>query len=268
MNLWISNFSKPTVFTKNATKSSFDYLMKNQWDVNKEFLPLFNFTNCPTSQVPDRFQLKCHAIILDYDDGDVTFDSFVDQKHQFYYWIYTTSTNSKAKSKFRVVIPLSKWWDAESITTFVKYKFSQGADQSQTAQNRRFYAMSKFDKDGSPTRHGIHKGEYIDRLEDIKATVEFYNFLSIEDNFTHTHSGFCDCSKFDNVIKYLETSFPNVRGNGGASRNGLFSSICACVKYNDEETLNKVIEKAKSEYWTDKEIDQIIDKAEVLASEK
>lgn len=68
-----------------------------------------------------------------------------------------------------------------------------------------------------------------------------------------------DCSSKDFILDYLNTPFLNNRGNGGASRTGLFKSIKYCQQHFDDKTLKKVIDKAKSENWTDEEIKQILD---------
>lgn len=65
------------------------------------------------------------------------------------------------------------------------------------------------------------------------------------------------CASFEAVKYYLNKSFPKLKGNGDSS-SSLFKAIRCCMKYNDGTTLDKVIAKAKSERWTDKEIDHIL----------
>lgn len=65
------------------------------------------------------------------------------------------------------------------------------------------------------------------------------------------------CASFDKVKYYLNKSFPKLKGNGDSSIS-LFKAIRCCMQYNDGTTLDKVIAKAKSERWTDKEIDHIL----------
>lgn len=68
------------------------------------------------------------------------------------------------------------------------------------------------------------------------------------------------CKTYTTVKRYLDTSFPRIRGNGNSS-TWLFAAICTCLKYKDNVSLNEVIEKAKSEKWTDKELSRTIESA-------
>lgn len=68
------------------------------------------------------------------------------------------------------------------------------------------------------------------------------------------------CQTFDNVSKYLNTPFPKIRGNG-CSSTLLFGSVCACVKFNDQETLDYVLQKARCEHWTERELNRIVNEA-------
>lgn len=62
-----------------------------------------------------------------------------------------------------------------------------------------------------------------------------------------------DCSSWNTVKRYLDTPFPHMTGNGNSSA-WLYAALQTCKQYNDEKTLQMVIDKAKSENWTDKEI--------------
>ena len=66
------------------------------------------------------------------------------------------------------------------------------------------------------------------------------------------HEG-CDCSKFESVKYYLETPFPLMSGNGDSSIS-LFRAIKVCQKYKDDRTLNEVLNKARREGWSEREI--------------
>jgi len=66
------------------------------------------------------------------------------------------------------------------------------------------------------------------------------------------------CLDFVCVSSYINTPFPNITGNGGASSKGLFASVCACLKYNDTATLEKVLNKARSEHWSEDELNRVI----------
>ena len=57
----------------------------------------------------------------------------------------------------------------------------------------------------------------------------------------------------DKVKYYLNTPFPLQHGNGN-SNSSLFTAMSTCFYLGDQQTLDAVIAKAKSEGWTDKEI--------------
>ena len=65
------------------------------------------------------------------------------------------------------------------------------------------------------------------------------------------------CQNYDVIRHYLETSYPKLNGNGDSSIS-LFKAIRCCIKYNDKETLKKVINKAVLEHWTTKELERMI----------
>lgn len=74
----------------------------------------------------------------------------------------------------------------------------------------------------------------------------------------NNHDGMC--KTYTTVKRYLDTPFPRVRGNGNSS-TWLFAAVCTCLKYKDNVSLNEVIEKAKREKWTDKELSRTIESA-------
>lgn len=62
-----------------------------------------------------------------------------------------------------------------------------------------------------------------------------------------------DCSKWNVVKRYLETPFPHMTGNGNSS-SWLYAALQTCKQYGDNKTMETVISKAKSEGWTEHEI--------------
>ncbi len=63
------------------------------------------------------------------------------------------------------------------------------------------------------------------------------------------------CEKLDYVREYLETPFLKMSGNG-KSDSLLYASIKACQKYKDNETLDRVLNKARSERWSERELNR------------
>lgn len=68
------------------------------------------------------------------------------------------------------------------------------------------------------------------------------------------------CRTYEPVKHYLETSYPKLNGNGDSSIS-LFKAILCCIKYNDEDTLQAVLNKARFEHWSEKELEQKINSA-------
>ena len=66
------------------------------------------------------------------------------------------------------------------------------------------------------------------------------------------------CQNYDVIRHYLNTSYPKLVGNGDSS-SSLFKAIRCCIKYNDNDTLKKLINKALSERWSKKEIQRMIE---------
>ena len=62
------------------------------------------------------------------------------------------------------------------------------------------------------------------------------------------------------VQYYLNNYFFKKTGNGN-SNNSFWTAICVCVKANDEDTLQVVCDKARSEHWSEKEIQKKISDA-------
>lgn len=63
-----------------------------------------------------------------------------------------------------------------------------------------------------------------------------------------------DCSQWDVVKRYLDTPFPKQTGNG-CSSSWLYAALQTTKKYGDDVTQQTIIDKAKREGWTDREIE-------------
>lgn len=66
------------------------------------------------------------------------------------------------------------------------------------------------------------------------------------------------CLGYDVISHYLNTSYPKLKGNGDSSIS-LFKALRCCIKYNDNQTMRAVINKARQEHWTCKELERMIE---------
>lgn len=67
------------------------------------------------------------------------------------------------------------------------------------------------------------------------------------------------CESWNVIQRYITTPFPKMNGNVNSSK-WLYAAIKTCQRYNDADTLKKVIDKAKSERWSDKELERMLNK--------
>ena len=93
----------------------------------------------------------------------------------------------------------------------------------------------------------VRERERLRLLKIFRESQRNYEVYCAENKFS--------CEKIDYVREYLETPFLKMRGNG-KSDSLLYASIKACQKYKDNETLDKVLAKARSEKWSEKELNR------------
>lgn len=77
-------------------------------------------------------------------------------------------------------------------------------------------------------------------------------------NYNRNNDG--KCLNYDVIKHYLETPYPKKTGNGDSSLS-LFKAVLCCLKYNDRTTLSLLLNKAKNEHWSDKELEHTIESA-------
>ena len=100
--------------------------------------------------------------------------------------------------------------------------------------------------------------EWIAAWRASKATAERTASLAVRIPSEMTGAG--KACGFLAVTRYLSNVY-RPKGNGGASQNGLLSAISVCKRYRDEETLDKVLEKARTEGWTERELNHKLEDA-------
>lgn len=65
------------------------------------------------------------------------------------------------------------------------------------------------------------------------------------------------CLGYDVIQHYLNTNYPKLKGNGDSSIS-LFKALRCCIKYNDNQTMATIINKAVKEHWNYKELERMI----------
>lgn len=68
------------------------------------------------------------------------------------------------------------------------------------------------------------------------------------------------CINYDVIKHYLNTPYLKMTGNGDSSIS-LFKAILCCIKYNDNDTLQAVLTKARNEHWSETELNHKIEDA-------
>ena len=68
------------------------------------------------------------------------------------------------------------------------------------------------------------------------------------------------CINYDVIKHYLNTPYLKMTGNGDSSIS-LFKAILCCLKYNDNDTLQIVLRKARNEHWSETELNHKIEDA-------
>lgn len=100
--------------------------------------------------------------------------------------------------------------------------------------------------------------EWITAWRASKATAERTSSIAVRIPAEMTGEG--KACGFSAVMRYLSTAY-SMKGNGGASQNGLLSAISVCKRYGDGATLEKVLEKARAEGWTERELNHKLEDA-------
>ena len=110
-------------FSKTNTKYSIDpvqFVSNPLTNIPKEELPLVNFWKASSTIRGSQYLLSLHSLFLDY-DGNLSIEQFQRRYWKFEHYIYTTSSHTKEKNKFRVIIPLSQPISASNYNSNVRF---------------------------------------------------------------------------------------------------------------------------------------------------
>lgn len=93
-------------------------MLQNPIIGDKDKLPLWRFcTQKPDAHGRTNDQLATiHALLIEYDAGEVTIDQFVEKYKEYAFALYTSPSHAPWKHKFRVILPLDQDYQFELWT--------------------------------------------------------------------------------------------------------------------------------------------------------
>lgn len=207
--------------------------------------------------------IKTNFMILDFDSG-ISIDEVCLYLKDFTYLGYTSGSNSLSLPKFRIILQLKESVLIDDIA-ILKNKLTnkfKGVDPTTFAKNRFFYFPTSIDKEGNKTKFFKNEAKdydfYLLHKIDLKcAKMEFQKEV---DTYTYKEKDFTIAIDKINVKYFLSHFYPKVSGNGD-SASSLYKAICTCIACKDTKTLDIVLSKARSERWSQQELNRMILKA-------
>lgn len=223
-------------------------------DAPKMELPMFNSLTEHRRTVLSR-DAEVEHLIIDFDkDSNSSKGLWKNILKPFEFWMYDTSSSCAESSCFRVVLPLK-----ESVNAvYVKYKneclcnIFFGCDPRSFDIGRWFFCPPLKCKYGLPNKVIHNEGESIDFYALVKWSP-LDNITLKQSNKHKIHRKFANMSDDERISYYLSTEFPLMRGNGD-SASSLYTAICVCLHHKDDDTLAEVLDKARRENWSEREI--------------
>lgn len=237
---------------------------------NKHENGLWMFGDCSDVNLgsqTDNITYKGKFFMIDYDNG-YTIEQFEEDYKDYFYLLYTSFSHTNEHHKFRVIM-FGNWENPMNVDTqnIILSECFRNADKTTLQPNRLFYLPAhkpnspyvykqhygkQFPLDNTVVRYLITK-QQVDRAKELEQDKAWADYTHTKD-----HNGMC--REYSTVKHYLETSYPNITGNGDSSIS-LFKAIRCCLKYGDNQTLDDVLFKARNEHWTQKELDHKINDA-------
>lgn len=235
----------------------------------KKFLPMFSFN----------IDGKTSAVVLDienhksglkeHENKGNTLLQVINSLKDFEYIAYYSASSTSEAERFRVVIPLSEPVDSEIFDycrTRLYEAFNKIPDVHSFESARWFFVPSKY--------VGFHR-EPNEVFTNKGCSLDFYattGFNEADRKQMQTDKQKRDSQKSDviddeRVDYYLNTDFPMMTGNGD-SDSSLYKAVVTCLAHDDEDTLDEVLDKARSEGWSEKELDEKVKKALKFLEEK
>lgn len=121
-------------------------------------------------------------------------------------------------------------------------RMSNGVEQKLIAQSEAKYILDKYD------------------LESIKSELQRVRLLDTIRQSSISKSVLDNngiCKNWNIITRYINTPFPKMTGNVNSAK-WLYAAVKTCQKYKDNTTLELVLNKARNEHWSEKEIARIL----------
>ena len=224
-------------------------------DAPKEDLPLFNALDEHRRTVVSKDASVSH-LIVDF-DSDFPSSKILWKKmlKGFEYYMYDSSSSCAEASCFRLIIPLKEKVKA----IFIKHKNKAlqeiffGCDIRSFDVGRWFFCPSVKCGQYRLNNEVVHEeGQPLDFYELVHwSKLDELNLKSKQKKRFETT--FANMSDDERVRYYLDTEFPLMRGNGN-SASSLYTAITVCLFHKDYDSFSEVLDKARRENWSEKEL--------------
>lgn len=205
---------------------------------------------------------KVNACVLDIENStNITELEYALQEYE--YIAYFSASSDILKQRLRVIIPLTEevpYDEYDYCKSRLQNAFDLVTDIHSFESKRFFFLPSlKVGEWDDPNEIIHHSGRSLDFYKTTK-----FNMLDRQDMKEKKNATFKTEAKNveddERVQYYLNTDFPLIFGNGD-SASSLYTAIVVCLANEDEDTLQLVLDKARSEQWTEKELKRKIDDA-------
>lgn len=210
--------------TKMITIDLETFLENPMTDTPKEELPMFNgFQN--KSGVRGQFNTTgLSAIILDYDSG-YTIEEFCNRYYTYRWYLYTSSSHSDSKHKFRVILPMMDLLASEDYTTDARkvlgLKFPE-ADPTCFYSDHFFFIPAK--QEGVPYRFKINYGKLFNPKLITAQQIGLAMGRDLEKKFYNRSDFQPDIEKYESKAA-AEISKIIAQPDGSGRYNQLLSSV-------------------------------------------
>ena len=229
----------------------------------KDQVPLWQFYSVSKPYRSMDNYLFIHALLLDYDSGEPTIDEFIKQYGEYSFALYTTSSHSASRNKYRVILPLDNAYEYEQFRSkYMKCSllgFFTGVDASCF---HNFHKIPALPANPADYRYHINQGKrfslsmFESKIKEMEFDDQLVGASSVAHRKTITLTDESKQKYHDIVLESLQRKY----GGCGSSQTGhRYSDLCSYAgalcnakdKLTDDWVFNKIeIEQLiKCEYW-------------------